>query len=70
MISTGLSSRVQRLNPSWNDEETDIDARFEKAIDLVGEEFMYAVHNYINVQLPAKYIVENAVATRFQVYLM
>lgn len=70
MISTGLSSRVQRLNSSWNDEETDIDAQFEKAIDLVGEEFMYVVYNYINVQLPARYIVENAIAKRFQVYLM
>ncbi|KAL2717168.1 UPF0160 protein [Vespula squamosa] len=66
-ISTGISSRVDRLNPSWNDEKTDIDAQFKKAIDLVGEEFMYAVHNCINVWLPARYIVENALAKRFQV---
>ncbi|KAL2748052.1 UPF0160 protein [Vespula maculifrons] len=66
-ISTGISSRVDRLNASWNDEKTDVDAQFQKAIDLVGEEFMYAVHNCINVWLPARCIVENALAKRFQI---
>ncbi|XP_047371460.1 MYG1 exonuclease isoform X1 [Vespa velutina] len=66
-ILTGISSRVDRLNPSWNDENTNDNIQFLKAIDLVGEEFNYVVHNCINVWLPARYIVENAVANRFQI---
>ncbi|KAK2578964.1 hypothetical protein KPH14_011167 [Odynerus spinipes] len=66
-ISTGISSRVSRLNPAWNDKTKDIDEQFRKAIDLVGEEFLHCVHYYINVWLPARHIVVNALTKRFQV---
>ncbi|XP_014608109.1 PREDICTED: UPF0160 protein MYG1, mitochondrial [Polistes canadensis] len=67
-ISTGISSRVNRLNPPWNDKTTDVDEQFQKAIELVGEEFMYAVNVCINIWLPARAIIEKALANRFKVH--
>ncbi|XP_017477721.1 PREDICTED: UPF0160 protein [Rhagoletis zephyria] len=47
-ISTHLSSRVHRLNPSWEDEQgSEIEQkRFERALELVGKEF---VENVLDV---------------------
>lgn len=67
-ISTGISSRVNRLNPAWNDKTPDIDAQFQKAIELVGEEFMHAVNECMNIWLPARNIIEKALANRFKVH--
>lgn len=66
-ISTGISSRVQRLNPAWNDKTTNVDEQFQKAIELVGEEFLYNIHNSINDWLPARNIVKKALTERFEI---
>lgn len=66
-ISTGISSRVGRLNPAWNDKTKNVDEQFQKAIELVGEEFLYNIHNNINVWLPARNIVKKALTERFEI---
>lgn len=70
-INTHISSRVGHLNPAWNDpEECDdekLDKQFEKAVSLVGEEFMDRVKFYWKVWWPARSIVEDALKNRFQV---
>ena len=50
-ISTNLSSRVGRLNPSWNEPSTDElrMEQFEKAITMTGEEFIAIAKGYHKV---------------------
>ncbi|XP_015176580.1 PREDICTED: UPF0160 protein [Polistes dominula] len=67
-ISTGISSRVGRLNPAWNSNTVNIDEQFQKAIELVGEEFMHAVNECIYIWLPARHIVKDALKNRYEVY--
>ncbi|KAF8203632.1 metal-dependent protein hydrolase, partial [Pholiota molesta] len=53
---TDLSSRVGALNPWWNqstDSQT-VDAQFEKASLLTGEEFLGRLNYYANAWLPAR----------------
>lgn len=38
-INTHLSSRISNLNPSWNEKSDDIESRFNRALQLVGETF-------------------------------
>lgn len=38
-INTNLSSRVGDLNPSWNESSVDVESRFNRALELVGETF-------------------------------
>ncbi|XP_037955362.1 MYG1 exonuclease isoform X2 [Teleopsis dalmanni] len=45
-ISTSLSSRISRLNPSWDEDKQNIDEKFFKAMDVAGKEF---VENVINI---------------------
>lgn len=66
-IVTHLSARVSRLNPDWNSEGVDSDAQFVKAMDLCGEEFKYFIHNAASTWLPARAIVREAIAKRFEV---
>ncbi|KAG7212361.1 hypothetical protein KM043_012682 [Ampulex compressa] len=66
-INTGLSARVNRLNPEWNSSGVNIDEQFAKAMALTGEEFTCFVHSAANVWLPARRIVEDAVDKRFEV---
>jgi hypothetical protein len=42
-IKTGLSSRVSKLNPSWNtpDDEIDLSKGFEKAMELGNISLIY-----------------------------
>ncbi|KAI8325406.1 metal-dependent protein hydrolase [Martensiomyces pterosporus] len=65
--STGLSSRVGRLNPWWNQPEGDMDARFAKAVAMAGEEFHDRVLYYGLAWLPGRKIVEQGVANRFDI---
>ena len=51
-VSTTLSARVKRLNPSWNEEGVDVDARFQDAVELTGTEFKQKVK--IQSSLPSK----------------
>ncbi|KAL0211658.1 hypothetical protein RCL1_005284 [Eukaryota sp. TZLM3-RCL] len=67
-VSTGISSRVANLNPCWNDESLIPDVQFNKAVEMVGSEFVDRLLYYINNWLPARTIVENSFNTRFSVH--
>jgi len=70
--STGLSSRVGRVNPRWNEidditgQAPEPDARFEAASQMCGEDFMSVLTKIVESDLPARGIVEEAVNTRFE----
>jgi uncharacterized UPF0160 family protein len=69
---TGLSSRVSRTNPRWNeiDESTgsspDPDTRFEIASNMCGEDFLSVLTHIVESDLPARSFVEEAVKKRFE----
>ncbi|XP_013417186.1 UPF0160 protein MYG1, mitochondrial-like [Lingula anatina] len=65
-ISTTLSSRVSYLNPAWNQGNVDADTRFHKAMEMVGAEFLDRVSYYTDSWLPARTLVEKALAGRFK----
>ena len=50
---------VAALNPPWNESITDdqVDARFEQASTLIGEQFLKSLDYYGNAWLPARDIV-------------
>ncbi|KAF5374485.1 hypothetical protein D9615_009046 [Tricholomella constricta] len=61
---TDLSSRVAALNPAWNqpaDAQT-LDALFDKASLLTGEEFLGKLNYYASAWLPARDILVASVA--------
>lgn len=61
---TDLSSRVGALNPWWN-QPTDsltVDAQFEKASLLTGQEFVEKLEYYANAWLPARDLLIDSVA--------
>jgi len=68
---TGLSSRVGRLNPRWNevDEKSgkspNYDERFMEASALCGKDFLSVMTKIVESDLPAREIVEKAVLKRF-----
>jgi uncharacterized UPF0160 family protein len=71
--STGLSSRVKRLNPRWNediDSETgnppSHDERFERAVQMCGVDFMSVLTAIVESDIPARDLVEQAVIKRFE----
>ncbi len=69
--STGLSSRVARLNPRWNEVDSngnppDLDERFEIASKVCGEDFMSVVTKIVEGDLPARQFVEKAVLERME----
>jgi len=66
-VNTDLSSRVGNLNPWWNDTTTDLDSRFKEAMELTGKEFLHEVHYFGKAWIPARAIVEKAIASRFEV---
>lgn len=68
--TTSVSSRVGKLNPRWNEtvDATGIDERFETAVKLVGAEFDAAVSYAADAWLPARSIVEDALARRTDVH--
>ena len=56
------------FNPNWLESgKVSIEERFEKALQLVGSEFMNKVSCFAEVWYPAKINVENAVNNRFNV---
>ncbi|XP_043302272.1 MYG1 exonuclease isoform X1 [Cervus canadensis] len=67
LLTTTLSARVARLNPTWNQPNQDTEAGFKRAMDLVREEFLQRLDFYQNSWLPARALVEEALAKRFQV---
>jgi uncharacterized UPF0160 family protein len=63
---TGLSRRVARLNPRWNeDPQPNVDERFEEASAVCGEDFLQVLTQIVESDLPARAFVEKAVLNRF-----
>lgn len=67
-VKTDLSSRVGRLNPSWNEQGVDRDAQFQKAVAMTGEDFLAFVNFYAKSFIPAREIVAKSLAGRFDVH--
>uniref|UniRef100_A0A0B7AN06 Uncharacterized protein n=1 Tax=Arion vulgaris TaxID=1028688 RepID=A0A0B7AN06_9EUPU len=66
-ITTNLSSRVNALNPKWNDKSVDEMAQFEKAMEVAGAEFIDRVTFYYSSWLPAHDLVLQAIVDRHKV---
>lgn len=68
-VSTDLSARVGKLNPWWNEPQTDeiLLEKFHQAVELTGKEFTECVMYFGKSWLPARTIVEEAVNGRFQI---
>ena len=70
--STGLSRRVSRLNPRWNevDESTgetpNPDERFELASQICGDDFLSVMTNVVESDIPARAFVERALLKRHE----
>lgn len=68
--STGLSSRVSRLNPRWNEvddstgQKPDHDERFEQAVALCGKDFVSVMTKVVESDIPARKFVEQALLKR------
>jgi len=70
--ATGLSSRVSRLNPRWNEVDSngnppDMDERFEIASKICGEDFMSILTKIVESDLPAREFVEKAILERMEI---
>ena len=66
--STGLASRVGRLNPRWNEEDDvtiDPDERFAQAVRICGIDFVSCLTAIVESDLPAREFVERALLQRF-----
>jgi uncharacterized UPF0160 family protein len=73
--ATGLSSRVARLNPRWNEvseldtgKEIHPDDRFEMAVDLCGQDFISVLTALVESELPARSLVEQALVARHETH--
>ncbi|XP_055345826.1 MYG1 exonuclease-like isoform X2 [Paramacrobiotus metropolitanus] len=68
-INTGLSSRVKKFNPRWNEpvQPEDLQRRFMQAVQLTGSEFSDKIDFYRTSWLPARQIVEDALLKRFEI---
>ncbi|EDQ90835.1 uncharacterized protein MONBRDRAFT_20236 [Monosiga brevicollis MX1] len=66
-IGSTVSTRVGRINPSWKETDTDMMPRFERAMALVGGEFVEVLKSYYESWLPARDVVKEALETRFEV---
>lgn len=73
--STGLASRVGRLNPRWNEVEEDAttgksspnpDERFAQAVEVCGQDFVAVMTSVIESDLPARKFVEEALLNRME----
>lgn len=67
-VPTDLGSRVSWLNPAWNEEGVDVDARFLQAVTLTGSDFSSLATYYTKAWLPARTVVEDALKERFNVH--
>jgi len=68
--SSDLSSRVHRLNPRWNEvsDHEDQCARFEKASQLCGAEFLDVLGELVEGWLPARSLVREALQKRCDIH--
>jgi uncharacterized UPF0160 family protein len=69
-ISTTLSARVGKLNPSWNEEQSSdySNAQFLKALALTGGEFFSYVEGLAMNWWPARSEVQRAIVSRLLVH--
>lgn len=71
--STGLSRRVARLNPRWNEVDPengktpDPDERFVSAMEICGQDFVSVLTAIVESDIPARGYVEKALEERMQV---
>lgn len=67
--NTNLSSRVGRLNLDWTDPDQSSykeDQAFQKAMELTGREFLESLRFYVRSWLPARTIVMESLASRYE----
>ena len=64
-VNTDLASRIGRLNPAWNEDAEDENERFRKAMAIASEEIHAQIHGVVKIWLPARVIVQEAYAKRF-----
>jgi uncharacterized UPF0160 family protein len=68
--STGLASRVGRLNPRWNEIDSTTgaapchDERFARAVELCGADFLACLTVIVESDIPAREYVERALLQR------
>ncbi|EUB59187.1 UPF0160 protein MYG1, mitochondrial [Echinococcus granulosus] len=67
-IHTDLSSRVDRLNPSWNKSDEDETECFNRAYKLVESELLSTVRDLAETWYPARSIVEAALLSRHSIH--
>uniref|UniRef100_A0A914CZF5 Uncharacterized protein n=1 Tax=Acrobeloides nanus TaxID=290746 RepID=A0A914CZF5_9BILA len=68
-LASTLTSRVNDLNPSWNEPEdsVNLDERFAQAMKLVGEEFTRKLKYYHESWLSVRDLVKQAIDKRYEV---
>lgn len=66
IITTGLGSRVSRLNVDWQDDNPDYNKNFPKANEICLEEFKHRITSF-DTWWKAREIVLHAVKTRFEI---
>ena len=68
-INSHISARVTGLGIPWNQAgNQDEEARFNRAMDLVGEEFRESVRIILEQQYPAREVVQQAIEDRFNLH--
>ncbi|XP_068155942.1 MYG1 protein C27H6.8 [Drosophila tropicalis] len=67
-ISTHISARIGRLNPSWQDKDVDIEQRFKHAMEVAGKEFVQDVLEVCCSWLAARDYVREALENAKTVY--
>lgn len=55
--SWDIFAQINILNPEWNEQDVDVDARFARAVSLAGESFEAVLARCIRSWLPARTIV-------------
>ncbi|CAB9500422.1 UPF0160 protein MYG1, mitochondrial [Seminavis robusta] len=66
--STGLSARVGRLNPRWNEVDAPSpDERFQQASDICGQDFLAVLTKIVESDIPARAFVEKALLQRNEI---
>jgi uncharacterized UPF0160 family protein len=69
--STGLASRVGRLNPRWNEVDDagntpSLDERFAEAVNICGDDFCSVLTAIVESDIPAREYVERALLQRHE----
>ncbi|XP_020811142.1 UPF0160 protein C27H6.8 [Drosophila serrata] len=67
-VSTHLSARIGKLNPSWQEVGVDIDQRFQKAMEIAGREFVENVLEVVCSWIAARDHVRAALEGAKNVY--